>query len=70
MRINDLRPHLVLECPFGKNRIGELERGEARVLCEEVRFGAKKSSQFVQDLARRRKERARAWESRDSKVRN
>ena len=41
MRFNDLRPHLVLECPFGQNRIGELERGEARVLCEEVRFGAK-----------------------------
>ena len=41
MRFNDLRPHLVLECPFGKNGIGELKRGEARVLCEEVRFGAK-----------------------------
>ena len=41
MRFNDLRPHLVLECPFGQNRIRELERGEARVLCEEVRFGAK-----------------------------
>ena len=41
MRFDDLSPHLVLECPFGKNRIGELERGEARVLCEEVRFGAK-----------------------------
>ena len=41
MRFDDLRPHLVLECPFGKNRIGELESGEARVLCEEVRFGAK-----------------------------
>ena len=41
MRFDDLRPHLVLECPFGQNRIGELERGEARVLCEEVIFGAK-----------------------------
>ena len=41
MRFNDLRPHLVLECPFGKNLVGDLERGEARVLCEEVRFGAK-----------------------------
>ena len=42
MRFDDLRPHLVLECPFGQNRIGEHEKGEARVLCEEVRFGAKK----------------------------
>ena len=41
MRFDDLRPHLVLECPFGQKRIGELERGEARVLCEEVIFGAK-----------------------------
>ena len=41
MRFNDLRPLLVLECPFGQNRIRELEREEARVLCEDVRFGAK-----------------------------
>ena len=41
MRFNDLRPHLVLEGPFGQNRIRELERGEARVLCGDVRFGAK-----------------------------
>ena len=41
MIFDDLRPHLVLECPFGQNRIGELKRGEATVLCEEVRFGVK-----------------------------
>ena len=48
-----------------QKRVGELERGEARVLCEEVRFGAKKSSPFVQDLARRRNEIAKAWVSID-----
>ena len=41
MIFDDLRPHLVLECPFGQNRIRELGKGKARVLCEEVRFGAK-----------------------------
>ena len=50
MRFDDLRPYLVLECPFGQNRIGELEIGEARVLCEEVRFGAKNPSYLFKIL--------------------
>ena len=68
MRFNDLRQHLVLKCSFGQNCIGELERGEDRVLCEEVRFSAK-IQPICSRSCKRRKQRARAWESRDSKVR-
>ena len=56
MRFNDLRPHLVLECPFGKKPY--LRGSERRKLgfWEEVGFGAKSSS-LVQDLARRKEEK-------------
>ena len=55
MRFNDLRPHLVLECPFRQKPY--LRESEKRKLgfWEEVRFGAKSSS-LVQDLARRKEE--------------
>ena len=61
--IFDLRSHLVLECPFGKKK-PYLRGSERRKpgFWEGVRFSVK-SSPFVQDLARRRNERARAWVS-------